>query len=394
MKKAVEKLIYDVVVIGAGHAGCEAALASAGNNSKTLLITINLDGVLLMPSGNELGGPGKYTIIRKIDSSGGEILKNIKENYINARVEVNKRASSFKELTFLVDERRYSLKIKKVLENQKNLDLRQGLAVGVSRKGDKLELRTGDGIAYGANSIIFCTGSFLGARIFWGKYEIEAGRQGEICSKSLLASLKKMGFKFALRKIFTAPVIDKKTITKKKLEKQSWEISDVDFLYKNGFKSPGGRNIYFSYTDEKFIDFIVKNKDKILYGRDRERQKIGNAQTAREEFFDGLCREGKRIGAYPLGKNTNELYLKGLENDLSEELQLEMIRRISGFGNAEMTRPGYGIEYNYLIKSQVDSEMESKRVKGIFFAGKLNGVDSYEESAEQGVVSGINASKR
>lgn len=385
---------YNVIVIGAGHAGCEAALASAGSNAKTLLISINMDTVELMPFGNELGGFGKDLLIKEVDCMGGEIYKNIKRNYICSRTVKNKEDSRIKTTRVLVDRRNYSLSMKRILENRKNLDLKQGLVIDISKKEKLYELRTSDGITYSCNCLVICTGTFLGARIFWGSHKIEAGRQGEICSKRFLENLKKEGFKFSKIKSYIAPTVDEKTIKIKDLEKEGHEEEKSKFLPENGLKNKNKIKYYKTYINENFISCILKYKG-------HKRTKYESNYNCEIKFLPIeeriLERENalnSEIFILPLGRKTSERYLMGLENALPEEIQEEMLKMVDGLDEAEMTRPGYGIEYNCLISSELYKGLESKKMKGVYFAGRVNGTHGYEESAAQGAIAGINASRK
>ena len=383
---------YNVIVIGAGHAGCEAALASARSNIKALMVSINMDTIELMPFGNETGGFGQDLLIKEIDFMGGEIYKNIKNNYINLKLERNKTDPLIKTVKALVDRRRYSLSMKKVLENQDNLDLRQGLVVDVCRKGKMYDLKTSDGLVYSCDCVVICTGTFLNAKIFWGKYKIEAGRQGEICSKSLLGNLKKSGFQFGKIRNYIAPMVDKKSVKTENLEKLVFKKTHNPFG--NDLKNKKQLYSYRTYISGEFIKYIFKSKEKIISNCNYnskgkadllpiEARILGNKIAGREEIF-----------IQPVGRDTNERYLQGLETALQEELQVEMLKKIDGLEEAEITRPGYGIEYNYLSQLQLESDLQSKNMKGIYFAGRINGTGGYEESAAQGIVAGINASRK
>jgi tRNA uridine 5-carboxymethylaminomethyl modification enzyme len=385
---------YDVIVIGAGHAGCEAALASAGSSAKTLLISINMDTVELMPFGNELGGFGKDLLLKEADYMGGEIYKNVKRNYICSRLEKNKENPQTITTRVLVDRRNYSLSMKRVLENKENLDLRQGLAVEVSKKGKVYRLRTSDGIIYSCNCLVICTGTFLGARIFWGRHRIEAGRQGEICSKRFLDNLKKEGLKFSKIKSYIAPAVDEKTIKISNLEKEGQKEEKKMFLLENGFKNKKQMNYYKTYINDNFISCILKYKGNKRTKYEHDYNYEINFLPIEERILDRKNEAEREIFILPLGRKTGERYLMGLENALPEELQEEMLKMVSGLNEAEMTRPGYGIEYNCLGSSELDKGLQSKKMRGVYFAGRINRTHGYEESAAQGIIAGINASRR
>jgi tRNA uridine 5-carboxymethylaminomethyl modification enzyme len=379
---------YDVIVVGGGHAGCEAALLSARNKSKTLIITINLDNIAIMPFGNEIGGAGNGGLVREIEKLGGEMPENIKRNFIS----LQRNNSNKDEIKFLVDSRRYSLSLKKVLERQDNLYLRQGLAVSIRKDGSYLKLKTSDGIVYKGKCIVISTGTFLGGKIFWGKHGIEAGRQGEICSKSLLKSLKNIGFVFGVERKYVAPMVDGKTINTLIMKKQL-NLKAEEALAR-GFGNNGKKRKY-SYINNinKVAENYIKGKSKEIFdGTWKHKFNKRGKLSLEESIYDGRILEGREIFINPVGDSTGEMYLKGLENALPEDLQLGMIRKLNGFDGVEMTRPGYGIEYNYLINSQLNKNLESKKVDGIFFAGKVNGSAEYEESAAQGVIAGISTS--
>jgi len=376
---------YDVIVIGGGHSGCEAALLSARNESKTLIITINMDNIAIMPFGSAIGGGEKGELLREIGSMGAEMPENIKRTCIS----LQRNSNNPGDVRFIVDGRRYSLKLKKVLERRDNLYLRQGLVVNINKDRSLIRVNTSDGIVYKGKSIVISTGTFLGGRIFWGNHEIEAGRQGEICSKSLLKSLEKMGFVFGLIRKYVAPMIDVKTINTRVLDKQLNLTADE--ASKLGVEQSGMKKKY-SYTNiigEDPENYLKEHGDELFGRNGKIWLNEGDNLSLEESILSGESLVGRKFFINPSGRDTGEVYLKGLENALPEDLQLGFIRKLNGFDKVEMTRPGYGIEYNYLVSSQLNKNLESKEVPGMFFAGKVNGSMEYEESGAQGVVAGI-----
>ncbi|MBN2073273.1 MAG: FAD-dependent oxidoreductase [Actinobacteria bacterium] len=374
---------YDVVVIGAGHSGCEAALASAKNKSKTLIINISLDNVATMQHGNVLGGNVKGHLLREIDILGGEIGANTWRNAINVVKSENGNNEEINNYRFTVDKRRYSLFMKNVLESQENLDMRQGLVVEIKKIKDGFKIKTSDCMSYGCNAVVISPGSFLNGNIFWGKYRIEAGKQGEINSKRLQNSLEDLGFKFKKAFTFTTPGIDGKTINFNMMKRQKSVFRAI--MSSNNVKFEG------RLIKKSFITYI-KNND---FGNILNSPRAGNEEIEKI-FSDYLIKIHKRnnglIILQPEGINTTGMYPENIPMAFSEKEQLKIIQNVRGLENASITRPGYGIEYSILEPLQTGINMKSPVYDGIFFAGIINGTYGYEESAAQGIIAGINAS--
>jgi len=395
MKRTEAKNRYAVIVIGGGHAGCEAALSSARNGAETLLISINMDSIALMPFGGTVGGPGKGQLVKEIDALGGEISRNTDKNYINIRTVDDPQDPSLKTLQVLVDRRRYFLSMKKVLENQDHLDLRQGLAVGVERNRKGFELYTSDETVYSCSSLVVCTGTSLRGKLFWGRNLIEAGRHGEICSKRLPLSLENMGFKFGRTRSYAAPLIDRKTIDFSNLEKQPFDNRPGMFSRNKSFDERAQLNSYSAYIGKACISYILKNvKKKELCCEYTGKEEIGNGSSIEKRVLKIKGKESFKVFIQPVGRDTNEMYLQGLETMLAEEIQEKMIKKIRGLESIEITRPGYAVEYDYLLPFQIECNLEGRIEKNIFFAGQINGSGGYEGAAAQGMIAGISAARK
>jgi len=285
--------------------------------------------------------------------------------------------------------------MKEVLEKQKCLDLRQGLAAEVKKNKKGFKLFTSDEAVYNCISLVICGGTFLRGKILWGENLIEAGRQGEISSKRLPLSLERMNFKFGRIKNFTAPMIDGKTVDLNKLEKEAFDDTPEMFSCKNSFDGRAQLNNNIAYTGRDFNAYILRN---IKRAKENDRGKgqrgIRDGRPIERNVLESGEKESFKIFIQPAGRNTKEMYLQGLETMCNEEMQEKMIKKIKGLEEAKITRPGYAVEYDYLIPSQIDCSLESKAVKGMFFAGHINGTAGYEEAAAQGIIAGINAARK
>jgi tRNA uridine 5-carboxymethylaminomethyl modification enzyme len=383
---------YEVVIVGAGHAGCEAAIASSQMGVKTILISISMDTVALMPCNSAVGGPGRGQIVREIDVLEGIIAKNVDKNYIHSRMLNLSKGPALRTIRSIVDKRRYFLSMKNMIENQPNLDLKQGLVVKIEKKGKGYRVFTSDDCFYDCKSIVISTGTFLRGKIFWGNYELNAGRQGEINSSNLAYCLCKMGYKFSRFRTETPPRVDKKTIDFKSIKVQEFDRIPEMFSYEGFYDGREQISNYITYLNKDCIDFIEKNINKSpIYARNLNSQSPKYCPSIEDKVLRFRNKERHLIFIQPEGKDTNEMYLHGLFTTFSEDMQEQIIRKIKGLENAVLTRPGYGVEYDYLLPYQLNSNLESKNNKNIFFAGQINGTTGYEEAAAQGLLAGINA---
>ncbi len=384
---------YSVIVIGAGNAGCESALASARNGSKTLLITINIDSIAILPCNSAIGGPGRGQLVREIDVLGGEIGKNADRSYIHNRMLNISKGPALRTVRAIVDKKRYFLNMKQVMENQENLDLKQGLVVKIEKIGDKYKLFTTDKRFYETKCIVIATGTFLRGKIFWGKYEREAGRQGEINSIRLPVNLENTGYKFGRLRTETPPRIDKKTVDFSNLGIQKYDDLPEMFSFENIYDGREQLNNHIAYIEKECIDFIIKNMERSsIYEMSLKSEGPKYCPSIEDKVSRFKNKKRHQIFVQPEGKYTNEMYLHGLFTTFSEDIQEGIIKRIRGLESAEITRPGYGVEYDYLAPGQLNVNLESKKDKNIFFAGQITGTTGYEEAAAQGIIAGINAS--
>ncbi len=410
--------MYDVIVIGAGHAGCEAALAAARMGSRTLLLTMNLDNVALMPCNPSIGGPAKGHLVREIDALGGEMARNIDQTFIQIRMHNTGKGPAVQALRAQADRKLYGLHMKHTLERQQNLDLKQALVEelvkGKDEEGSSLPgllVRTNTGQAYHGKCAVLTTGTSLAGRVIIGDTSYPAGRAGEFPALGLSQSLRDLGFTLGRLKTGTPPRVDARTIDFSQTILQPGSQTPLHFSYAN--TEPAQRHFpppnpiyplppptpwrpqlpcYLVYTNPRTHQTIRDNLDRapLFTGLI---QGIGprHCPSIEDKVVRFADKECHGLFLEPEGWETNEVYVQGGNTSLPEDVQLAMLRTIPALERAEMTRVGYAIEYDFVPPSQVTASLESKLVPGLFFAGQINGTSGYEEAAGQGLIAGINA---
>ena len=389
----VAKIKYDVIVVGAGHAGCEAALACARLGFKTLILTINLDKVALMPCNPAIGGVGKTNLVLELDAMGGQMAKTADKTLIQLRVLNRSKGPAVQALRAQIDKKEYETEMKRVMENTGNLTLRQGIVNKIIfDKGIIAGVSLESGIVFNGKAVIITTGTFLRGRIIIGNKDYEAGRMGEYPAMNLTYNLKELGFIMDRFQTATPPRVDKRTIDFLKMSIQPGENISVSFSFWNSKKVYDNIPSYLTYTNEKTHNIIRENIDKSPI-------RSGMVKTHGPRHCPSIDRkvinfEKKKrhpVFVEPEGKHTNEMYLQGLTTSMPTDIQQLIVNSVAGLEDAKIIRPGYAVEYDFLLPNQLNHTLESKLLENLYFAGQINGTSGYEEAASQGFVAGVNS---
>ncbi|HOP84977.1 MAG TPA: tRNA uridine-5-carboxymethylaminomethyl(34) synthesis enzyme MnmG [Syntrophorhabdaceae bacterium] len=385
--------VFDVIVVGAGHAGCEAALASSRMKAKTLLITINLDHIAFMSCNPAVGGIGKGHLVKEIDALDGEMAINTDAAGIQFRILNMKKGPAVRSTRVQTDKMRYALRMKKRLEMQENLLIRQGIIERLLVDDEKVTgVETKWGEKFYGKTVILTTGTFLRGLIHIGLEHFEAGRMGDFPSVGLSLCLKELGFEIGRLKTGTCPRLDGRTIDFSKLEPQESDNPPRPFSFLTKKIKNKLVPCYLTYTNLTTHEAILSGLDRSpLYTGKIKGTGVRYCPSIEDKVVKFREKERHRIFIEPEGLDTVEYYPNGLATSLPLDIQMRMLRSIKGLENVEITRPGYAIEYDFANPTQLFPTLETKRIKNLFFAGQINGTTGYEEAAAQGLIAGINA---
>ncbi|WP_071393114.1 tRNA uridine-5-carboxymethylaminomethyl(34) synthesis enzyme MnmG [Bacillus tuaregi] len=384
---------YDVIVIGAGHAGCEAGLAAARLGAKTLMITINLDMVAFMPCNPSVGGPAKGVVVREIDALGGEMGKNIDKTYIQMRMLNTGKGPAVRALRAQADKVSYQYEMKKTLENEKNLTLIQGMVENLIVEDDVCKgVVTKTGAVYQAKTVVITTGTFLRGEIILGELKYSSGPNNQQPSIKLSEHLEELGFNLVRFKTGTPPRVNSNTIDYSKTEIQPGDDEPRAFSYETTKFITDQLPCWLTYTNEQTHKIIDENLHRApMFSGMVKGTGARYCPSIEDKIVRFNDKPRHQIFLEPEGRNTEEVYVQGLSTSMPEDVQHRILQSIPGLEKAQMMRAGYAIEYDAMEPSQLWPTLETKKVKNLYTAGQINGTSGYEEAASQGLIAGINA---
>ena len=384
---------YDVAVIGAGHAGCEAALASARMGMKTLVFSISLEAVANMPCNPHIGGSSKGHLVREIDCLGGEMGKNIDKTMIQIKMLNTSKGPAVHSLRAQADRKRYQMEMKHTLEKQENLELKQAEIVNIEVENGKVKsIETDVGAIYNVKNIIVATGTYLEGKIFIGDYSKESGPDGVFPANKLAKCFEKLGVKLIRFKTGTPARINRKSIDFSKMEVQKGDEDIVPFSLDDEVKDFVQQDCYLTYTNEETHKIIRENLHRSpLYAGKIEGTGPRYCPSIEDKVVRFSDKPRHQVFIEPVGLDTDEMYAQGMSSSLPEDVQIAMYTTLPGLEHCEFTRPAYAIEYDSIDPSKLKLSLEYKDIDGLFFAGQTNGTSGYEEAACQGLIAGINS---
>ncbi|MEO2208043.1 tRNA uridine-5-carboxymethylaminomethyl(34) synthesis enzyme MnmG [Paenibacillus pabuli] len=387
---------YDVIVVGAGHAGVESALAAARMGSKTLMITINLDMVAFMPCNPSIGGPAKGHVVREIDALGGEMGRNIDKTFIQMRMLNTGKGPAVHALRAQADKFSYQHKMKETMENERNLTMRQGMVDRlIVEDGKCVGVVTQTGTEYRAKAVVLTTGTYLRGKVIMGELMYESGPNNQQPSLKLSEHLRELGFDLVRFKTGTPPRVHKDTIDFSKTEIQPGDDEPKFFSYETESSDNEQLPCWLTYTSVETHQIINDNLHRApMFSGVIEGTGPRYCPSIEDKIVRFSDKPKHQIFLEPEGKNTSEYYVQGLSTSLPEDVQLAVLRSIPGMEKVEMMRNGYAIEYDAMVPTQLWPSLETKRLPGLFTAGQINGTSGYEEAAGQGIMAGINAARK